>query len=433
MVCGETWTFGIGYFFLILSCLVTFMGGVIRAWITGWAPVTNMFETVVLLGFFVSCFSIIFVAAPIIVPPAGNAWRLTSIWPWSGTKSDADWSFRRNLAIFLMVPHLVLMILTVFVLVYFCYREISTDGNVWQAFAESFIRQGMLDRVAVIAVLVLLSWLIPRLILTIVVLLIFPFRIFKGIESEKLEKPVEKEGIRTNPMVQRKIWAIIGASAALAIGLLAYYNTTEFNPNIRPLVAVLRSNFWLMIHVFAIIISYALGTIAWGVSLVMLSAYLFGRYTVCQDDAGRKKLEEPEICNRLSPMLLTLIHGVVLFLTLGTILGARWADFSWGRFWSWDPKEVWALVTLLIYLVVLHARKAGWYRQFGLAVGTMLGAFAIIMTWYGLSFIFGGGGRHAYVSGESGKTMILYGLLLANLIWTLLATCRYMFVRFRLH
>jgi cytochrome c biogenesis factor len=120
-----------------------------------------------------------------------------------------------------------------------------------------------------------------------------------------------------------------------------------------------------------------------------------------------------------------MIRSAVLFLTIGIILGARWADFSWGRFWSWDPKEVWALVTLLIYLVVLHVLKTKRCGRFGLSVGATLGALAIVMTWYGLSFVMGGGGRHSYASGESNKVAVLYLLFAANILWTLVATVRY--------
>ena len=69
----------------------------------------------------------------------------------------------------------------------------------------------------------------------------------------------------------------------------------------------------------------------------------------------------------------------VLLLAAGTITGAIWADYAWGRYWGWDKKEVWALVSLLVYLAVLHGRWAGWAGNFGLAVGSVLGATAIMI------------------------------------------------------
>ena len=61
----------------------------------------------------------------------------------------------------------------------------------------------------------------------------------------------------------------------------------------------------------------------------------------------------------------------VLLIAAGTILGGVWADYSWGRFWGWDPKEVWALITLLVYLVPLHGRFAGWVSMFGLVFASV--------------------------------------------------------------
>jgi hypothetical protein len=112
-----------------------------------------------------------------------------------------------------------------------------------------------------------------------------------------------------------------------------------------------------------------------------------------------------------------------LLLAAGTILGGLWADVSWGRFWGWDPKEVFALVSLLIYLAVLHGRYAGWFGNFGLAVGTILGGSAIIMSWYGVNFILGVG-LHAYGFGDGGQVQV--GLAVAaNWAFLGLAALRY--------
>ena len=206
----------------------------------------------------------------------------------------------------------------------------------------------------------------------------------------------------------------LGAVVALAVGLLAYYNRGEFNPAIRPIAAVLRSNFWLAVHVSAIMASYAFGVLAWGVALAITFRLLFAKSVSCGSDS-------------LLVPLLALLRWTVLLLTLGTILGAYWADCSWGRFWSWDPKEVWALVTLLVYLVVLHRRTTDGEGSSAANVsktarGGILGAMAIIMTWYGLSFVFGAGGRHSYATGEATRTMVMYILIAVNLFIAVLPT-----------
>jgi hypothetical protein len=113
----------------------------------------------------------------------------------------------------------------------------------------------------------------------------------------------------------------------------------------------------------------------------------------------------------------------VLLLAAGTILGGLWADVSWGRFWGWDPKEVWALVSLLAYLIILHGRYAGWIGNFGLAAGSVLGAAVIGMSWYGVNFLLGAG-LHSYGFGQGGQTEF-FTFLVANLL--LLAAARWRF------
>ena len=85
----------------------------------------------------------------------------------------------------------------------------------------------------------------------------------------------------------------------------------------------------------------------------------------------------------------------VLLIAAGTILGGVWADYSWGRFWGWDPKEVWALITLLVYLIPLHGRFAGWIGNFGLVVASVVCFLSVVMAWYGVNFVLGVG-LHSY-------------------------------------
>jgi ABC-type transport system involved in cytochrome c biogenesis permease subunit len=125
----------------------------------------------------------------------------------------------------------------------------------------------------------------------------------------------------------------------------------------------------------------------------------------------------------LGSFLYKVIQVAVLLLAAGTILGGLWADVSWGRFWGWDSKEVWALVSLLIYLAVLHGRYVGWFGNFGLAVGAVVGACSILMAWYGVNFVLGSG-LHTYGEGVGG---VQWALILVGLNWTfaILAALRY--------
>ena len=87
------------------------------------------------------------------------------------------------------------------------------------------------------------------------------------------------------------------------------------------------------------------------------------------------------------------------------ILGGVWANYSWGRFWDWDPKETWSLVALLSYLVLLHGRLGGWFTGYGLALGSIAGFLTILMAWYGVNFVLGKG-LHSYGFGSGGQSYV---------------------------
>ena len=466
----ERFFFVVGFVFLALSCAVAFLGGAIRAYITGWAPVTNMFETVVLLAFLIAAIAIGYALFPAWGRPFANAWRVSAF---PGRLRDAT-SEELRVSRLLRWPRIVAIVLCVVAALRVCYHEemFESGDALARVVLESFAMQGILDRCAILGTFFFIAWSVPRFLAAVAALACFPQTTLRrddlldGLSFESPLSPAErrveiKRAIATQ-IVQRKALLTASSVIALLVAAAAYFNTSEFNPNIRPLAAVLRSNFWLTIHVFAIIVSYALGAIAWVVALTSLTSYIFGRYNVAdvnnsalspttvsaskrrEKRRAKKNVDvksenratsgasddwEPAHARRVSGVIATMIRSAVLFLTIGIILGARWADFSWGRFWSWDPKEVWALVTLLIYLVVLHVLKVKRCGRFGLAVGATLGALAIVMTWYGLSFVMGGGGRHSYASGESNKVAVLYLLFAANILWTLVATVRYQLVK----
>ena len=109
----------------------------------------------------------------------------------------------------------------------------------------------------------------------------------------------------------------------------------------------------------------------------------------------------PDSCHTLAAFIYAAIKITVLLLAAGTFLGALWADKAWGHFWSWDSKEVWALVSLLVYAFFLHLRHLGWSRDFGMALTAVFGFTAILFTYYGVNFVLGTG-MHSYGSGAGG-------------------------------
>jgi ABC-type transport system involved in cytochrome c biogenesis permease subunit len=199
---------------------------------------------------------------------------------------------------------------------------------------------------------------------------------------------------------------VVALAAALVSALgfvLADQLPLTFSPSIQPLQAVLRSNYWLVVHVLVIVSSYAPLALAWGLGNINLALILWAP-------------QQRERIARLSHFCYRCIQVGVLLLFLGTMLGGFWAAESWGRFWGWDPKEVWALVALLCYLIPLHARYVGWVGDFGLAVCSVACFASVVMAWYGVNFVLGAG-LHSYGFGSGSHTGVyLAGLLNLSLV-----------------
>jgi cytochrome c biogenesis factor len=92
-------------------------------------------------------------------------------------------------------------------------------------------------------------------------------------------------------------------------------------------------------------------------------------------------------------------------ITVGIILGGVWADYSWGRFWGWDPKETWALIADLGFLAVLHAKFVGWLSPFGILASSTVAFLLVLMAWYGVNFILAAG-LHSYGFSSGGATIV---------------------------
>jgi ABC-type transport system involved in cytochrome c biogenesis permease subunit len=193
-----------------------------------------------------------------------------------------------------------------------------------------------------------------------------------------------------------------GLSAALLAWLiLLIADHVPLDPSISPVVAVLRSNLWLTIHVLTIVGSYGI------LALATVLAHCYG-WVWLMGKGVRRRLPPLE---RLT--YRTIQIGVVC-LASGIMLGAVWANASWGRYWGWDPKETWALITLLWFLAVLHGRFAGWVRGIGVALAAMGGILPLLMTYYGVSFYLAG--LHSYAGGRAtAPPVFLVGYVLGEL------------------
>lgn len=213
--------------------------------------------------------------------------------------------------------------------------------------------------------------------------------------------------------IYRKTVIALASTMVATLGLvLADQLPLALDPKINPLVPVLRSNFWLTIHVLVIVSSYAGGTLAWGLGNVALFLILFGK-------------NRGETIKMLSSFTYRALQIAVLLLAAGTFLGGWWAAYSWGRFWGWDPKETGALIALVCYVIPLHMRYIGWIKDFGLAVAAILCYAAILMSWYGVNFVFPAG-LHAYGAGTGGALWVYWACLI-NIEWVLAAVWIYRF------
>jgi cytochrome c-type biogenesis protein CcsB len=212
-------------------------------------------------------------------------------------------------------------------------------------------------------------------------------------------------------LIYRPRYFALAASAVGTLSLVLADNLPAvLDPSIKPLVPVLMSNYWLTVHVLTINLGYAGFMLALGLGHIVLWNYLF-------------RPHRRDTIKQLTQFNYRAMQVGLLFLTAGTILGGVWANDSWGRFWGWDPKETWALIAILCYLVVLHGRFSGWMGDFALNVASVLCFQAIIFAAYGVNFVLGKG-LHSYGFGVGGEKWV--GLYVAlELLLVGLAVWRY--------
>lgn len=196
-----------------------------------------------------------------------------------------------------------------------------------------------------------------------------------------------------------KFILLSGAVVATLCNIVADSVPHVLDASLQPLEPVLRSNLWLTVHVLTITISYSAFFLAWMMGNLGLGFVLKG------DGPSHPRIEALTIA-----IYRCMQVGVVL-LAAGTILGGVWADYSWGRFWGWDPKETWALIALLGYVALLHARLSGWVKQVGMLVGAVTSFNLVIMAWYGVNFVLGAG-LHSYGFGAGGVEYVSAFVLL---------------------
>lgn len=188
----------------------------------------------------------------------------------------------------------------------------------------------------------------------------------------------------------RKSLGGLAATCVLASSILMVAGLSWLDPEITPLVPVLKS-YWLTIHVSLIAGSYGflmLGAIIGVLNLI----FMIFRNQNNVTNVNRIVKEMTQISE------MTLIGGLFM-ISIGTYLGGVWANESWGRYWGWDAKETWALVTILVYAFILHMRFIPGFRgAYAFNVATLFGWASVIMTYFGVNYYLSG--LHSYAAGD---------------------------------
>ena len=188
----------------------------------------------------------------------------------------------------------------------------------------------------------------------------------------------------------RKSSLTIAATTFLTAVILAFAHQNWLDPEIANLQPVLNS-WWLLVHVSIIVASY--GPFSLGMILGIVALFL----TVFTSEKNKKKMDlNIKEITTINEMALTI--GLIM-LTIGNFLGGMWANESWGRYWGWDPKETWALVSIMVYAFVLHMRLIpGLRSKYTFNLWSVIAYGAIMMTYFGVNFYLSG--LHSYASGD---------------------------------
>ncbi len=191
-------------------------------------------------------------------------------------------------------------------------------------------------------------------------------------------------------LIARKALGSLAAALILSSTILMVAGLSNYDPEITPLVPVLRS-YWLTIHVSLEAGSYGfllLGAIIGLINLILM---------IMMNEKNKERvLHNIRKLSAISEM--SVIAGLVM-VSIGTYLGGVWANESWGRYWGWDPKETWALVTVLVYAFIVHMRFIPGVRGlFAYNFSTLFGFATVIMTYLGVNYYLSG--LHSYASGD---------------------------------
>lgn len=193
---------------------------------------------------------------------------------------------------------------------------------------------------------------------------------------------------------REKIYLLAGLAYNFLTLLMSIFANNMLSPAISPLVPVLRDNFWLSTHVTTVILSYAALSVSWILAnlVILQKTFKFKIFDHYQEKT-------------MAPLIYNCVKIGVVMLSAGVILGGVWADYSWGRFWGWDPKETWSLIVLLIYIAILHGKQTAWITPQRFVPLIALAFLSVMMAWFGVNYILASG-LHSYGFSEGGAIFL---------------------------
>ncbi len=206
---------------------------------------------------------------------------------------------------------------------------------------------------------------------------------------------------------KQTVYVYMGLAYNVCTLMMLNFANGMLSASISPLVPVLRDNFWLSTHVTTIILSYGALALSWILSNTILIKRKLGKISA-----------KEEIFN--SEIIYTTLKWGTTLLAAGIILGGVWADYSWGRFWGWDPKETWSLIVLCIYMAILHGRYTTWIKPDRFITVTAAAFMSVMMAWFGVNYILASG-LHSYGFSEGGALFLgsFFAIQILLIIFTL--------------
>ncbi len=389
-------------------------GLLLRGYIMSRSPVANMFETIMFVAFMTGLLGLFLPLFPPGTSVIGKAWQQTAFT--TGSRKPIYW--------IVQIIRWIIAAVLFYALVFVSYgagqgySAVSLTPRLAMGASIPGLSDVLVWLASILLLIIVIFW-IPRVVCTVLYLCT------DYISKDKMKSDSSEMESRSFTQFDTLIAQACGAGLmCLLTG--AAINAPMFNDDLKNLMPILRDNFWLAIHVISIVGGYGTAMLAWILGNAALTAFAVGQYRLQKSADNPDKITPPEITRTLSSLMYSCIKATIWLLAIGIILGGLWADVSWGRFWSWDRKEVWALISMVVYLIFVHALHWGWFknnRELTMTLASVSGALAILMAWYGVNYLLGST-MHGYASGSGGLAPAI-AFVGANIAFVALAMVRY--------